>query len=249
MNGVNTILTSMQQRLGIRFRNPTLLREALTHTSYVNENPCEVTADNERLEFLGDAVLGLVVAEELYHRYPSAREGELTAMRASLVKTETLAHVARRLQLGSHLFLGKGEEASGGRDRIANLCAALEAVIGATFLDSGLEVTRTLVASLLGDAFQALRETRITRDAKSLLQERVQARLHCTPIYRLVSESGPDHAKQFVVEVVVGDRVVGQGQGSNKQAAEQAAAQTALQNLDWESIRQPPAQAERSEKI
>jgi ribonuclease-3 len=225
-----SILASMQDRLGFRFRNPQLLREALTHSSYVNEKPCEVTTDNERLEFLGDAVFDLLVAEELHQRYPTAREGELTAMRATLVRTDTLAHVSRRLDLPGHLFLGRGEEASGGRERPANLCAALEAVIGATYLDRGLQQARRLVLSLLSDTLEALTETRRMRDAKSLLQEEVQGRLHCTPVYRTVSESGPDHAKEFVVEVVVADRALGKGRGPSKQAAEQAAARSALQS-------------------
>ncbi len=236
----------MQQNLGVQFRNPGILREALTHTSYVNENPCEVSNDNERLEFLGDAVLDFLVAEDLFLHFPIAREGELTAMRAALVKTDTLARVARRLQVGDHLFLGRGEQASGGRERVANLCAALEAIIGATYLDRGLEETRALVRSLLSDALTALGE-RATRDAKSLLQERVQARLHCTPVYRTVSESGPDHAKEFVVQVLVGDQVVGTGSGSNKQAAEQAAARAALQNPQMEAADQAAVSAQPSE--
>ncbi|MDI7276645.1 MAG: ribonuclease III [Anaerolineae bacterium] len=219
----------MQERLGLRFHRPELLREALTHSSYVNENPCEATADNERLEFLGDAVFDLLAGEELYLRFPSAREGELTAMRAALVRTDTLARVSRSIDLASHLFLGRGEEASGGRYRAANLCAALEAVIGATYLDHGLGEARRLVHRFLKEVIDALGQT-ATRDPKSLLQERVQARLHCTPVYRTVAETGPDHAKQFLVEVLVGGRVVGAGRGSSKQAAEQAAARAALQN-------------------
>jgi len=223
-------VASMQEHLGFRFSDPALLRDALTHTSYVNENPEQGATDNERLEFLGDAVLDFLVAEELYRRYPAAREGELTAMRAALVQTHTLARVSSRLHLSHHLFLGRGEEASGGRERPANLCAALEAVIGATYLDHGLGEARQLVHRLLGDALASLGETKAMRDPKSLLQEQVQARSHLTPVYRTVSESGPDHAKQFVVEVLVGDQVLGCGRGSNKQAAEQAAARAALES-------------------
>lgn len=234
LHDTTELLTSLQDKLGVEFRNPTLLRDALTHTSYVNENPCLATTDNERLEFLGDAVLDFLVAEALYLRYPVAREGELTAMRASLVKTDTLARIARRLELGRYLFLGRGEEASGGRERVANLCAALEAIVGATFLDGGLDQARRLVRNLLGEALDALGETKATRDPKSQLQERVQGRLHCTPVYRTVSEIGPDHAKEFVVEVVIGNQVAGTGRGSSKQAAEQAAARAALENPAFE---------------
>ena len=225
----------MQRQLGLQFRRPDLLREALTHTSYVNENPFEVATDNERLEFLGDAVLDLLVAEQLYERHPSAREGELTAMRAALVRTDTLARASHQIDLPNHLLLGRGEEASGGRERAANLCAALEAVIGATYLDQGLQEARRLVRRLLAGALEALEETKAMRDPKSLLQEHIQARLHCTPLYRTVSESGPDHAKEFVVEVFVGDEVLGRGRGPSKQAAEQAAARAALQRSEAET--------------
>lgn len=219
----------MQHNLGMEFHNPAQLREALTHTSYVNEKPCEATADNERLEFLGDAVLDLLVAEELFLRYPTAREGELTSMRAALVRTDTLARVSQRVDLARHLFLGRGEEASGGRERVANLCAAFEAVVGAVYLDQGLAVTQGLVRRLLDEPIAEL-GARAMRDPKSLLQERIQACLHRTPVYRMVSESGPDHAKQFVVDVLVGEQVLGQGRGPNKQAAEQAAAHAALEH-------------------
>ena len=236
---IETHLTEMQRELGFEFHCPELLREALTHTSFVNERPDEITVDNERLEFLGDAVLDFLVAEDLYLRYPTAREGELTALRASLVRADTLARASHRLHLGEHLLLGRGEEASGGRERVANLCAALEAVIGATLLDRGLADTRRLVHFLLGEGSEISGVAPQIRDAKSALQERVQGSLHCTPYYRTVCESGPDHAKEFIVEAVVGDRVVGTGSGANKQAAEQSAARAALQNPELESL--PPA--------
>ncbi len=227
------LMTSLQDKLGIHFHTPELLREALTHTSYVNEQPCNSAADNERLEFLGDAVLDLLVGEELFRRYPAAREGALTSMRSAIVRTDSLARASRRIDLGAHIFLGRGEEASGGRTRVANLAAATEALIGATYLDQGVEAARRLVRQLLGEAIEAL-EAVAPRDPKSLLQERVQARVHCTPVYRTVSQTGPDHAKEFLVQAVVGPQVIGQGVGPNKQAAEQAAAQDALENLDTE---------------
>lgn len=214
----------------MRFRSLELLREALTHTSYVNERPCAFAVDNQRLEFLGDAVLDFLVAEALYRRYPGAHEGALTSMRAAIVRTDSLARASRSIDLGAHLFLGRGEEASGGRERAPNLAAAFEAVVGATYLDQGLEQARRVVLSLLGEAMQAL-EASATRDPKSLLQEHVQARTHCTPVYRTAQERGPDHAKEFVVEVLVADEVVGVGTGPSKQSAEQAAAQAALAQL------------------
>jgi len=237
------ILDSFQEKLGIRFHRPQLLREALTHTSFVNEQPATPVSDNERLEFLGDAVLDFVVADELFHRYPTAREGALTSMRAALVRTASLARASSRIDLGAHLFLGRGEEASGGRHRAANLCAAFEAVIGAVYLDQGLERARHLVQDLLGDAIRAL-EAQAPRDPKSFLQEQVQARLHLTPVYRTIAETGPDHAKEFVVEVSVGDRVVGRGTGPSKQTAEQAAAQSALANPELQGNASGPAAAE-----
>jgi len=237
------ILDSFQSRLGVRFRRPELLREALTHSSYVNERPSQPISDNERLEFLGDAVLGLVIADELFHRYPTAREGALTAMRAAIVRTDSLAQASMRIDLGAHLFLGRGEEASGGRQRAANLCAAFEAVVGALYLDQGLEQARALLLRVLGDAIQSLAATG-PRDAKSLLQEQVQARLHLTPAYRTVAETGPDHAKEFVVEVWVGGRVLGRGVGPSKQAAEQAAAQSALASPALQGDNPGPAIAE-----
>lgn len=235
----------MQEQLGLRFHRLELLREALTHTSYVNENPGDVTADNERLEFLGDAVLDLLVAEDLYVSYPAAHEGQLTAMRAALVRTDTLAQVSDCINLRRHLLLGHGEEASGGRGRAANLCAALEALVGAIYLDQGLPEARALVRRLLSEAFQAVGQVSAMRDAKSLLQELVQGRLHCTPAYRTVCERGPDHVKEFVIEALVGGQVVGQGRGSSKQAAEQAAAQAALQNPDVGQLGSSPAGAQR----
>ncbi len=241
------VLASLQDRLGIRFDRPELLRQALTHSSYVNEQPEAFAADNERLEFLGDAVLGLLVGEALFHRYPGAHEGALTSMRAAIVRTDSLARAAHCIHLGDHLFLGRGEEASGGRTRVAILAAAFEAVIGATYLDHGLAETRRLVLDLLGDAIQAL-DASVTRDPKSLLQERIQARMHYTPVYRTVAERGPDHAKEFVVEVLVAGQVAGTGVGPNKQAAEQAAAQAALKHFALAAGDPPPPEDGRPQE-
>jgi ribonuclease-3 len=211
------------------FRNASLLRRALTHRSYVNEHPEEVE-DNERLEFLGDAVLDFVTGAFLYHRYPEMQEGRLTRLRAALVRTEQLAVFAQAVKLGPLIRLGRGEEA--GRSRPTLLCAAFEAVIGAYFLDAGVEAVRAYVEPLfLPAAVQILRAEKDT-DAKSLLQEWAQAQRGQTPRYNTLTAAGPDHDKVFTVEVRIGDDVFGVGSGSNKQAAAQAAAQAALKKVE-----------------
>jgi ribonuclease-3 len=186
--------------------------------------------DNERLEFLGDAVIDFVTAEFLYHRYPEMDEGQLTRLRAALVRTDSLAHQARKLQLGEYLRLGRGEVASGGRNRPNILCGAFEALVGAIYLDQGIEPVRTLLSNLFGPEAERVVQSHSDRDAKSLLQESVQADLQLTPSYHTVRESGPDHAKEFTVEVTVGNQVIGRGRGRSKQTAEQAAARDALES-------------------
>jgi ribonuclease-3 len=223
-------LESLQQALGYRFRDPRLLRRALTHPSYVNEHPEDETGDNQRLEFLGDAVLDFVAGAWIYQDHPDYDEGRMTRLRAALVRTETLAKLSRQVGIGKTLQLGHGEEEAGGREREANLCDAFEAVVGALYLDGGLGVVKTFVEPLLAPAAEAALSAETDLDAKSRLQEWSQAELGVTPHYRIVSESGPDHAKIFKAEVLLGKKVVGQGTGSSKQAAEQAAAYVA-----WES--------------
>ncbi|MFH0846535.1 MAG: ribonuclease III [Chloroflexota bacterium] len=219
-------LTSLEQTIGVTFKNPALLRQALTHDSYTNENPAFLS--NERLEFLGDAILGFVIAERLYQKQEDAGEGELTRMRAGIISRESLARVAETLSLGDYLFLGKGEADSGGRHKGANLAGALESLIAAVFLDRGLEVARELVVRLFGEALSRGREE---SDYKSRLQELVQAQGEAAPAYRLVSTDGPDHARLFTVEVVVGDRVLAWGVGKSKKSAETEAAREALVKL------------------
>jgi len=209
-----------------------LLEKALTHRSYVNEYPGLDLPDNQRLEFLGDAILDFLVGEWLYHRYPDAREGELTSLRAHIVRTGGLADFAREIDLGLYLRLGKGEATSGGHERPANLCAAFEALVGAIYLDQGMDAIRSWVYRFLEGHAREIDQRRKIKDAKSLLQEYTQGELHVTPTYRIVRESGPDHAKLFTAQVVIGDRVWGEGTGNNKQDAEQAAAQNALQVRD-----------------
>ena len=227
-------LATLQSTLGVTFRDPLLLQQALTHRSYLNENPDFPLPSNERLEFLGDALLGFVVAEKLHSDLPHLWEGALTVLRAALVCNETLARIASSFHLGDHLYLGRGEEMSGGRHRQSNLSSALEAVIGAIFIDQGFPVAKEFVLRLMnGMVVKIIEEESIEesiKDYKSKLQVLVQAEQQTTPVYRIVEEKGPAHDKLFTVEVVVGDAVLGRGSGKGKRAAEQKAAQAALEN-------------------
>ena len=210
------------------FRDPSLLERALTHRSYLNEYPGLALEDNERLEFLGDAVLDFVTGAWLYNRFPELPEGRLTSLRAALVKTDALAELALRIGLNEHLRLGKGESDSGGRGRTSLLADAFEAVLGALYLDQGLDAVKDYVEGLLPEEVDRILAEQGDRDAKSILQEWSQAEYGITPRYRTVSEAGPDHAKSFTVEARIGDKVVGRGEGLSKQAAAQAAASDAL---------------------
>ncbi len=217
------------------FNNPELLEIALTHRSALNEPNSSGTSSktsNERLEFLGDAVLELVVTQHLFAQYPSEPEGRLTAYRSALVRTETLAEVAQELGLGQKLYLSKGEEAGGGRSNIGLLADTFEAVIGAIFLDQGILIVEELVQKQLLPKFDQIKEQGLYKDAKSLLQEVVQAEGHPTPEYLLVDEQGPDHDKTFEVSVTVNQKVLGIGSGSSKQLAQQAAAAQALEKFE-----------------
>ncbi len=225
----------LAERARLSFRRPELLQQALVHRSYVNEARGQGLEDNERLEFLGDAVLNLVISEHLYHLFPGRTEGELSQMRAHLVRWDTLAAVAERLSLGEYLVLGRGEALSGGRRRPSNLVGALEAVIGAVFLDRGLPAARRLVLRLLGPELERLAAGEPVVDSKSELQRVVQSRWHQLPRYRVVEAEGPDHAKTFTVEVVLGERVLGRGRGRSKKQAELEAARQALEALSTAS--------------
>lgn len=224
-------LSALQERLGIRFRDETLLSVALTHPSYANEHPEEGGETNERLEFLGDAVLGLVVAEELYGRFPEAGEGRLTEWRAHLVMGPTLASVASSLQIGDALRLGRGEEASGGRRREGNLERAYEAVLGALMLDGGLDAARDFVRRTLADEFDGLDGEGTVLNSKGALQQLVQGE-RGRPEYVTVAEEGPDHARRYTVEVYIDGEVLGAGSGVSKQLAEKEAAREALEALE-----------------
>jgi len=225
-------LEKLEAQLAISFRDKSLLLRALTHRSYLNENPDLALTDNERLEFLGDALLDFVVAEHLYHRFPEMQEGEMTSLRSALVQERTLAELARRLDLGSYLRLGRGENAGGGRHRAPLLCGAYEALVGAVFLDQGLDLTKQWLLAQMSPLLDEILEQRRHKDPKSQLQELSQGLWQITPAYRTVSERGPDHAKEFTVEVVIGGQVFGQGEGRSKRDAEEAAARAALARLE-----------------
>lgn len=221
-------LVELGGRLGVEMSDYSLLSRALTHRSYLNENPGSILEDNERLEFLGDAVIDFIVAGYLYHRFPEMDEGELTALRAALVRAETLAGFARTLDLGRFLRLGYGEEESGGRDRTPLLCASFEAVVGAVYLDRGLEETRPLIEGYVRPMLEEIRAGELHKDAKSEFQVWAQARFNVTPHYKVIDSEGPDHAKTFTVRVLVGGEAWGEGRGRSKQAAAQAAAAEAM---------------------
>ena len=213
------------------FDDPHLLQQALTHRSYVNEHDDPDAVDNERLEFLGDAIVDFIAGEMLYHRFPSVNEGDLTRLRAALVRTDSLAQLAVDCRVGEALRIGKGEEQGGGRARVNNLCGAFEALVGALYLDQGMDVVREFLMPRLESRLSQVLQEQLDRDARSLLQERSQAEYSQTPQYRTVSMTGPDHEREFTVEVLIGENVVGTGVGRSKQAASQAAAQDALKRM------------------
>lgn len=223
---------SLEARLPLTFKNPSLLKQALIHTSYLNENPGIDVGSNERMEFLGDAALGVVVAQALYLEYPDVDEGKLTELRAHLVRRDTLARAAARLELGEFLELGRGEEAAGGRKRPTNMARAYEALVGAIFLDGGIAKVRAFVKRSLGPELEALRSSGMPHDPKSKLQELVQSKWQTTPSYKLLRTEGPDHARRFTVKVLVGGKSFGQGEGRSKQMAEKQAAQQALDEIE-----------------
>ncbi len=225
-------IEAAEKALGVVFADRSLLLAALTHSSYLNEHPGRADESNERLEFLGDAVVGAAVAEALYLRYPEMTEGDLTAFRASVVNGESLAELAKELSLGEHLRMGRGEEASGGRERVSNLGSAFESVVGALYLDQGYGAAHAYVLSRLGPLLEAGEREPSTDNPKSALQEATQARGSGTPVYRIVSECGEDHQRTFVAEVLVDGAVKGRGAGSRKAHAEREAAREAMRTLE-----------------
>lgn len=223
-------IDELDKDLELAFKDRALLQQALYHRSYLNEAGEDVES-NERMEFLGDAVLGLIISDKLFRDYPLLSEGHLSQIRAILVRWDALARAAERINLGEYLVLGRGEELSGGRERPSNLAGALEALIGAAFLDGGMTRARKLVLRLLKPDLDEIAADGFSADSKSELQHVAQTRWHQIPRYRLVSSEGPDHAKLFTVEVSVGDQMLGQGQGRNKKQAELNAARQALETL------------------
>lgn len=218
-------LDSLQETLGFVFRDVANLRQALTHRSYINENPG--SAPNERLEYLGDALLSLVVAWELFERFPEFSEGRLTKLRAALVCRDSLARLAKKLDLGQYLYLGKGEEKGGGRSKPRTLASAMEAIIGAALIDQGFEAARKLVLNLLREELEHIGEKE-PEDPRSKLQELVQAEMKLSPTYLV--ETGGEHCHKFVARVLAGDTLLGQGRGGSKREAKREAARVALEN-------------------
>jgi len=218
------------ERLNYRFQDPSLLDEALTHKSYLNEAPDPSCRDNERLEFLGDAVLDLMISELFLSRFPEAPEGTLSKLRAKTVSEAALGQVARRLDLGAALRLGRGEELTGGRDKPSLLADALEAVIAAVYLDGGLAAARHVALPAFAEVIDNLSRPEAA-DHKTELQEICQRDFGGLPAYRVLRESGPDHDKQFDVEIAIRGEVYGVGTGRSKKEAEQKAARSALEKL------------------
>lgn len=222
---------SLEERIGHKFQADDYLRNAMVHKSYLHAVPDFYLGSNERLEFLGDSILGFIVSSDLYLAYPNVPEGQLTSWRGALVRLTTLAKVAEPLELGEYMYMSRGEEVAGGRVRGTNLGRAIEALLGAVYLDGGMDAARDVWHNILGEGGVARIEEVLRADYKTQLQQFTQAHLRVTPLYRLVETMGPDHAKQFRVEVAAGERALASGVGSNKQMAEQAAAEAALRVL------------------
>lgn len=223
-------INKFEDIIDYKFSNKEYILEALTHSSYSNEN--KNFEFNERLEFLGDSVLSIVVSDYLFKNEASLPEGELTKLRANIVCEESLSEVAVNIKLGEHMLLGKGEEATGGRDRISILADAFEAVIAAIYLDGGLEEARAFVLNYMKEIIANSRKGKIFRDYKTHLQEVLQSRGESNIWYKLMDEKGPDHNKRFVMQVGINEDVLGTGEGKSKKEAEQLAARTALNNMD-----------------
>ncbi len=221
-------LVEFQEILNVRFYQPELLQLALTHRSYVNERTLQNVENNERLEFLGDAILDFITADMLYRRFPMMNEGEMTRLRAALVRTEALARLGADCRVGEALLIGKGEANSGGRQRETNLCRAFEAVIGAIYLDQGLQAVKDFVIPRLTRMQSDVMEDAMNKDARSQFQEWSQAVHNITPEFRVADAVGPEHEKEFIVEAYLNTQKVAEGRGRSKRAAAQDAALNAL---------------------
>ncbi len=223
----------IEERIGVSFKNKALLQEALTHRSYLNENPSWPVGHNERLEFLGDAVLELVVTEFLFGRFPEKPEGELTSLRAAMVNTDMLSQRASDIGMNDALLLSRGEAKDTGRARQYLLANAFESLIGALYLDQGYEAAKEFLTRALFPQLDYVLQNRLWKDAKSSFQEEAQERMGITPAYRVLREWGPDHAKQFVIGAFLNEEKIAEGEGASKQEAETAAAAAALEAKEW----------------
>lgn len=228
-----TSLDDFQQKIGVTFTNTGLLEQAFTHRSYINENRTGPSEHNERLEFLGDAVLELVVTEFLFTAYPETAEGELTAYRAALVNTDSLAQTAEKLEIADLLLLSKGEARDKGRARYYILANTVEAIIGAIHLDQGYDIARKFIETYITPRIEDILKEGTWVDAKSRFQEKAQEEKSITPTYETLEEKGPDHDKEFTVGVYLGSELITQGTGNSKQEAEQLAARSALEKHGW----------------
>ena len=223
-------MSDLEKKIGAEFENGKLLEEALTHRSYLNEYP-GAGAHNERLEFLGDAVLELIVTEYLFHAYPDYQEGQLTSLRAALVNYQMLSKIAKEIGLDEYLRLSRGEAKATGRARDVILANAIEALIGAIYLDAGYKGAEAFIKKFVMNHLDEVIENKLYRDPKSTLQEIVQEDFKITPVYKVISETGPDHSKEFVVGVFFGEELKAEGRGLSKQDAEMKAAEAALEEL------------------
>ncbi len=222
----------VEKKLGLKFKNTDLLKNALTHRSYLNENRGENLENNERLEFLGDAVLELIISTELFVKYPNKTEGELTSIRSAIVRTESLAEESRRLDIGKHILMSKGEKDSGGADKDFILANTYEALLGAMYLDHGLKECKNFVKRTALKKLPKVINDELFIDPKTKIQELVQAKYKVTPTYQVVKEHGPEHDKSFTVTLKIGNKVIAEGSGLSKQKAEEDAAQKAIDILE-----------------
>jgi len=230
-------LKQLEKTLGYRFRNKAWLKNALTHRSYANERKLPATDHNERLEYLGDAVLELVMSDLLMNKYPRAPEGELSKIRASLVNEKTLTTVAHDYKIGEFLYLGKGEEMGAGREKPSLLSDAVEAILGAVYLDRGFKKAFKVIRKIALELFEQLGQEGFYKDYKTLLQERAQTLFRTVPRYKLEEEIGPDHAKTFEIHLMINNEVKGIGRGKSKKEAEQNAAKEALEGMRRETVK------------
>lgn len=225
-------IEKFEKKIGLNFKNKELLKRSLTHRSFLNENSSDELKNNERLEFLGDAVLELVISEYLFHEYPDRPEGELTSFRAAVVKTDSLAKISKKLDIGEFLLMSKGEEMTGGREKDYLLANAFEAIIGALYTDQGYEPVKEFLTKHLTPQISTIVKYRLDIDSKTKLQEKTQDIFKTTPTYKVIKEEGPDHDKRFTIVVKIKGKVYGEGEGITKQKAEDAAATQALRKLE-----------------